>query len=213
LHPSGASASHAEVAARIEFLSGSLAFSVELTVSITHDIGDAGMAFSVKILPRQHLDVILYASDVARSDFDEVWKVLLASKEWDFTYDDITVFAPDADLANLNFESVNEEARRFKNTLEDVQVERPRRTAIVVSNQVQVLGARMFLAYVASNPSPNAEFKLFNKVGTAIAWIEEGRTAAGSRQRIDQAEIERALAELERARREASGQGSEAKAS
>ena len=171
------------------------------------------MAFSVRILPRQHLDIILYASDVTRENFDEVWRTLLESKDFDFTFDEIAVFAPDADLANLNFESVNEEARRFKTTHEGAKVERSRRTAIVVSNQVQVLGARMFLAFIATNPPPNVEFKLFNKVNAAIAWIEDGRASSGALRRIDKAEVERTLAELEHARRLASGEASRAEAS
>jgi hypothetical protein len=163
------------------------------------------MAFRLKILPRQRLAIITYFGDVTRGDFDAVFGELSSAPDFEWSFDEIALFAPDADLASLNFESVVEEARRFKTTHESVTIANDRRSAIVVSNQVQVLGARMFLAYIASNPPPHVEFKLFGKMGMAIAWIEDGRPANSIHRRIDRAEVESAVAEIERARRADSG--------
>jgi hypothetical protein len=168
------------------------------------------MAFSVRILPGQRLDIIRYSGDVTRADFDAVWRSLLESEEWSPDFDEVAVFAPDADVADLNFESVNDEARRFKTTYEQARIDRARRTAIVVSNQMQMLNARMFLAYIATNPPPNIEFKLFNKVSSGIDWIEQGRQ--GKLAPIDRPEVQRVIDELEHMRRLESGKGACAKA-
>jgi len=159
------------------------------------------MAYNVRILPRQGLDIIFYSSLVTRSDFDEVWRTLAESKDFKWDFDEIAVFGPDADVANLNFESVNAEAQRFKQTHEAVNIERNRRVAIVVSSHVQALNGKMFLAYIATNPPPHIEFKLFNSSEAGIEWIEEGRPADHPARRIDRAEVDRTITELAGPRR------------
>ncbi len=158
------------------------------------------MAYNFKILPRQRLAVILYSGQLARSEFDEVWHGLHDSPDFDWNFDEIAVFGPDAELANLNFEKVGEVANKFATTHEKVEVDHVRRGAIVVSNQVQVLGARMFLAFIATNPPPNMEIKLFSKVNLALEWIGAGRTE-GAGKPIDMAEVDRTLGALDQERR------------
>jgi len=163
------------------------------------------MAYKFEILPQQRLAVILYSGPLARSEFDEVWHGLHDSPRFDWNFDEMALFGPDADLANLNFEKVGEVAKKFANTHEKIEVAHNRRGAIVVSNQVQVLGARMFLAFIAANPPPNMEIKLFSKVEAALAWIEEGRLRS-SGTTIDRAAVDRALASLEQARKKELGE-------
>ena len=162
------------------------------------------MAYNFEILPQQQLAVILYSGQLARSEFDEVWRGLHDSPRFDWNFDEVAVFGPDAELANLNFEKVGQVAKKFSDTQESV-AKGKRRIGIVVSNQVQVLGARMFLAYIAANPPPNMEFRLFSKVDAALAWIEEGRLAKNGAP-IDRAAVARALEGLDRARRNELGE-------
>ena len=162
------------------------------------------MAYNFDILPRQRLAVILYSGQLARSEFDEVWRGLHDSPQFDWNFDEVALFGPDAELANLDFQKVGEVAQKFTVSHKKASVERNRRVGIVVSNQVQVLGARMFLAFIAANPPPNVEFKLFQRVSAALTWIEEGRDNDASRH-IDHAEVDRALSALQKARREANG--------
>ncbi|MFZ1991983.1 MAG: hypothetical protein WAW96_19685, partial [Alphaproteobacteria bacterium] len=143
------------------------------------------MAYNFEILPRQRLAVILYSGQLARSEFDEVWRGLHDSPKFDWNFDEMAVFGPDAELDNLNFETVGEVAKKFATTHEQVEVGHVRRGAIVVSNQVQVLGARLFLAFIAANPPPNLEIKLFSKVSSALGWIEEGRPLNDPGRQID----------------------------
>ena len=164
------------------------------------------MAYNFEILTRQRLAVILYSGQLARSEFDEVWQGLHQSSKFDWNFDEIALFGPDAELANLNFEKVGEVAKKFAVTHGKVEVSHARRVAIVVSNQVQVIGARMFLAFIAANPPPNMEIKLFGKVSAALTWIEEGRPPGDPGRQIDNAEVERTLSELDEARRKALGE-------
>jgi hypothetical protein len=160
------------------------------------------MAYNVKIVPSQCLDVIFYSSLVTRVDFDAVWQILAESSEFKWDFDEIAMFGPDADVANLNFESVNAEAERFKTTYrEQVKLERDRRIAIVVCSDLQALNAKMFLAYISTNPPPHLVFKLFNKVASTVAWIEAGRPAGHCARQIDRGLIARTLVELEGDRR------------
>jgi len=162
------------------------------------------MAYNFELLPRQRLAVILYSGQLARSEFDEVWRGLHDSPQFDWNFDEMALFGPDAELANLNFETVGEVAKKFATT--PAEGGHVRRGAIVVSNQVQVLGARLFLAFIAANPPPNVEIKLFSKVSSALAWIEEGRSTGDPSRQIDRAEVDRTLAALDHARRAALGE-------
>lgn len=164
------------------------------------------MAYNFEILSRQRLAVILYTGQLARSEFDEVWKGLHDSPSFDWNFDEMALFGPDAELANLNFEKVGEVAKKFAATHEQVGPGHVRRGAIVVSNQVQVLGARLFLAFIAANPPPNMEIKLFSKVHSALTWIEEGRRCQDPGAHIDRAEVDRTLNMLDQARRQALGE-------
>jgi hypothetical protein len=164
------------------------------------------MAYNFKILPRQRLAVILYSGQLARSEFDEVWQGLHHSPEFNWNFNEIAVFGPDAELANLNFEKVGEVAKTFAVTHEKVEVVHARRVAIVVSNQMQVIGARMFLAFIAANPPPNMEIKLFSKVSAALSWMEDGRPQDDPGRKIDGAEVDRTLAALDEERRKVLGE-------
>ena len=158
------------------------------------------MAFDVQILSQQRLSVIFYSGTVTTGDFDSMWRTISGSKDFDWDFDELAVFGPDADVAALDFESVFAEAMRFKATHENVKIERKRRSAIVVSSDLQALNGRMFLAYVAANPPPNLEFKMFNKLSAALAWIEETRPETRPAKSIDRAEVDRALGQMDRSR-------------
>ena len=140
-------------------------------------------------LPQIKLNLIYCSGQLSGADLEGTLDLF----GYNASFDDLIVYAADASLAGIDFNSAREQASRL---VQDAQQSKDgKRRALVTANAMQGVLGRMFLGFVRSIAPINFEIECFDNLGTALAWISASRTSGP---KIDRSIVLRTLADLER---------------